>query len=274
VITPGTLTALGVPLRAGRDFHDGDTYDASFTALINEALARQSFPGQDPIGHLIYCGLDSLKPMKIVGVVSDFRQLGPARDPRPEILMPYQQHPFPATALNLVVRTAHPPGAVSGAVRAKVRALSADVPVKFTTMEAALSENVAAPRFRTLLLSLFAALAVCLAMAGVYGVMACVVGQRTAEIGLRMALGARPSEVLRLVLGQGTRLASAGLVLGLLGAAALTRLLTAMLFGVQPNDPATFASVSAGLIGVAIAACSVPAWRASRVDPVIALRQE
>jgi ABC-type antimicrobial peptide transport system permease subunit len=125
-----------------------------------------------------------------------------------------------------------------------------------------------------LLLGIFAGLAVCLAMAGVYGVMAYVVGQRTGEIGLRMALGARPVEVLRLVLGQGMRLAGVGLVLGLLGAAALTRLLTTMLFGVQPNDPVTYVVVSALLGGIALAASSVPAWRASRVDPVIALRQE
>lgn len=274
VITPGAFATLGIPLKQGRDFHDGDTYDAPFTAVINEALARKSFAGQDPIGHLVFCGLDSLKPMKIVGVVGDIRQLGPAREPRPEIYMPYQQHPFPSTALNVVVRTSQPPGALADAMRTQVRALSPDVPVKFTTMEATLADNVAAPRFRTLLLGIFAGLAVCLAMAGVYGVMAYVVGQRTGEIGLRMALGARPVEVLRLVLGQGMQLASAGLVLGLLGAVALTRLLTTMLFGVQPNDPLTYSVVTVLLGGVAVAASSLPAWRASRVDPVIALRQE
>jgi len=274
VLAPGTFGTMGIPLRAGRDFHEGDTYDAPFTAIVNEALVRKSFPGRDPIGHLIYCGLDSMKPMKIVGVVGDVRQYGPARDPRPEIFMPYEQHPFPSTDLSVVVRTPQSAGTLADVMRTRVRALNPDVPVKFTTMETALSENVAAPRFRTLLLGIFAGLAVCLAMAGVYGVMSYVVGQRRGEIGLRMALGARPVEVLRLVLGQGMRLAGVGLGIGLLGAAALTRLLTTMLFGVQPNDPITYAAVMVLLCAVATGASAIPAWRASRVDPLIALRQE
>ena len=172
VVAPGTFQTLGIPLKNGRDFSEGDTYDAPFTAVINEALAKKSFAGQDPIGRFILCGLDSPKPMKVVGVVGDIRQNGPASAPRPEIYMAYEQHPEPSVALSVVVRTTAEPGALSPLLQRKVRERAPDVPVKFTTMEASLSENVAAPRFRTLLLGIFAGLAVCLAMAGVYGVMA------------------------------------------------------------------------------------------------------
>jgi putative ABC transport system permease protein len=274
VIAPGTFATLGIPLKTGRDFNDGDTYDAQFTAVINEALAKAAFPGQDPIGHSIYCGLDSLNPMKIVGVVGDIRQEGPAKPPQQEIYMPYQQHPMPASDLSILVRTPFDPNALDGAMRNKVAKLSGDVPVKFTTIEASLSENVATPRFRTLLLGVFAGLAVCLAMAGVYGVMSYVVGQRVNEIGLRMALGANPRDVLRLVLRQAAILTSAGIVIGLAGAAAATQLLTSMLFGVKPTDPLTYLAVVALLVGVALFASYVPARRAMSVDPMVALRYE
>ena len=159
-------------------------------------------------------------------------------------------------------------------MRRKARELAPDVPVKISTEEMNLSENVAAPRFRTLLLGIFAGLAVCLAMAGVYGVMSYVVGQRAGEIGLRMALGAAPGDVLRLVMRHGLVLAAIGLALGLAGAVAATRLLTNMLFEVKPGDPLTYAAVSALLALVALAATYVPARRATRVDPVVALRNE
>jgi len=274
VVTPGTFATLRIPLKSGRDFNDGDSYDAPFTAIINEALAKAAFPSQDPIGHSIYCGLDSMNPMKIVGVVGDIRQDGPAQPPHQEIYMPYQQHPEPASALSVLVRTSFDPTALTGAMRDKVTKLSADVPVKFTTIEASLTENVAAPRFRTLLLGIFAGLAVCLAMAGVYGVMSYVVGQRANEIGLRMALGANPGDVLRLVLRQAAILTGAGIVIGLAGAAAVTQLLTSMLFGVKPTDPLTYVAVVALLALVALTASYIPARRAMCVDPMVALRYE
>jgi putative ABC transport system permease protein len=274
VVAPGTFGALGIPLTRGRDFNNGDTYDAPFTAVINEALARTSFSGQDPMGRVIYCGFDSLKPMRIVGVVGNVRQYGPARESIPEIYMPYEQHPRTATDLSILVRTATEPQTLEEAMRRKVRQLSPDVPVKFTTMEASLSENIAAPRFRTLLLGIFAALAVCLAMAGVYGVMAYLVGQRSNEIGVRMALGANTCDVLRLVLLQGLGPAALGLLLGLVGALAVSRLLSSILFDVKPDDPIIYAGVAIVLVLVTLAATYIPARRATKLDPLVALRQE
>ena len=274
VVTPGTFATLGIPLLRGRDFNDSDTYDAPFSAVINEKLAKEAFLGQEAIGHVIYCGLDSPNPMKIVGIVGDVRQTGPAQDPSPEIYMAYQQHPQYSTDLKILVRTPLEAGALTETMREKARALSVDVPVKFTTLEASLSANVAAPRFRTLLLGIFAALSVCLAMAGVYGVMSYVVGQRANEIGLRMALGASPRDILRLVLRQALSLTFVGIVIGLASAAAMTQLLANMLFGVKPTDPFTYIAVVALLGVVALAASYIPARRAMRVDPIVALRYE
>lgn len=274
VVAPGTFATLGIALKSGRDFTGSDQYEAPYTAVINTALAHRSFPGQDPIGRLIFCGLDSFKPMKIAGVVGDVRQGGPASTPLPEIYMPYEQHPLVAKAMSVLIRTTAEPGALSDAVRRKIGEHSPDVPVTFTTMQAALAENVAAPRFRTLLLGVFAALAVCLAMAGVYGVMTYMVSQRSSEIGLRMALGASSGDVLRMVLGQGIALTAAGLALGLAGAVAAAHWLTSMLFEIKATDPLTYAGVAALLAIVALAACYIPARTATQVDPLVALRQE
>jgi putative ABC transport system permease protein len=273
VVTPGAFAVLGIPLKSGRDFNEADGYDAPFTAVVSEALVRKAFPGQDPLGRMIYCGLDSMNPMKIVGVVGDIRH-GPAQEPSPEIYMPYEQHPRPATALNVIVRASTDVGALSAAIQRIVRERSAEVPVKFSSMQELLSENTAAPRFRALLLGIFATIAVCLAMAGVYGVMAYAVSQRASEIGLRMALGASPGGVLRLILRQGMVLTGAGLAVGLIAAIAATRLVASMLFAVKPGDPPTYAVVAVLLGLVSLGACYIPARRATRVDPVSALRQE
>jgi putative ABC transport system permease protein len=274
VVAPGTFNALGIPIKSGRDFNDGEIYDAPFTAVINETLARRAFPGQDPIGRTIFCGLDSLSGMKIVGVVGDVRQFGPQTAPWAEIYMPNEQHPGPATALRVLVRTANDPTLLADALRRKVRERDAQIPVRFTTMQSSLAENVATPRFRTLLLGVFAGLAMCLAMAGVYGVMAYVVGQRSNEIGLRMALGASSGDVMGLVMKQGLVLAGAGVALGLAGAAASARLLSSVLFEVKPGDPLTYVVVCALLVAVVLVASFVPARRATQVDPLVALRQE
>ena len=274
VITPGALATMGIPLKAGRDFNDRDTYTAPFTVIINEALARQSFPGQDPLGHVLFCGFDSFKGMTIVGIAGDVHQYGPDSPAKPEMFMAYAQHPRAADDMYLLARTSSDPVALADAVRRKIRERDPEVPVKFSTMEASVAENVAAPRFRMVLLGWFAALAVALAMAGVYGVMSYMVGQRANEIGLRMALGASSRDVLKLVLGHGLMLAAIGLAIGLGGALAATRLLRSLLFEVKPADPLTYIAVTALLAMVALTASYVPARRAARVDPLVALRQE
>jgi predicted permease len=274
IVSPGTFAALGIPLKSGRDFSNGDTLDRPFVAVVNEALVRKSFRNQNPLGRTIFCPFDSLKGMTIVGVVGDVRQRGPELESMPECYMTYGQHAFNGVTLSVVVRTAGDPNALAATVRRLARERSPDVPMKFTTMEALLSENVAAPRFRTFLFAAFASLAVCLAMAGVYGVMAYAVSQRSNEVGLRMALGATTGSVLRLVLGQGLALAGVGLALGLAAAATGTRLLTSMLFRVQPNDPAVYLSVAVLLGIVALVASYIPARRAAKIDPLAAIRQE
>jgi len=275
VVAPGTFAALGMPLKAGRDFDNSDNYDAPATAIINESLARKAFPAQNPIGRMIGCGLeDWARAMKIVGVVGDIRQFGPAQPPSPEIYMPYEQHPHWATYLRVLVRTTAEPGTLAESVRRKSNELSSDVPVRFTTLENSLAEDAAALRFRTLLLSIFAGLALALAMAGVYGVMTYVVGQRSNEIGLRMALGASRSSVLRLMLGHASLLVGIGTLSGIAGAVATSRLLTSMLFQVKPTDPVIYLGVGGLLTLVAMLASYLPARRATRVDPMVALRYE
>jgi predicted permease len=274
IVAPGTFAALGIPLKSGRDFNDGDTFDKPFVALINGELVRKSFPGENPIGRTIFCAFDSFKGMTIIGVVGDVRQYGPAQEPMPECYMPYQQHQYNGTTLSIVVRTTGNPTALAETLRRLAHETSPDVPIKFTTMEAMLAENVAAPRFRSLLFAVFAGLAVCLAMAGVYGVMAYDVARRTNEIGVRMALGAQKNDVLQLVMGQGMILVLTGVGVGIVGALILTRLLSSMLYGVRSTDLITFASVAIVLTLVAMAACYIPARRATRVNPMIALRHE
>lgn len=274
VVAPGTFAALGIPLKSGRDFNDSDTLERPLVAVVNEALVRESFPEQSPLGRTIFCSFDSSEGMKIIGVVGDVRQRGLEREPMPECYMPYLQHGFNGATLSLVVRTVGDPAALEQTLRRLAHQMNPDAPMKFTTMEALLSEGVAAPRFRTFLFVVFAGLALCLAIAGVYGVMAYTVGQRSKEFGLRIALGASTGSVVRLVLGQGLALTGIGLALGLAASTAGTRLLKSMLFEVQPNDPPTFAAVAILLTVVALLACYIPARRTTRVDPMVALRDE
>ncbi|HLJ49232.1 MAG TPA: ABC transporter permease [Bryobacteraceae bacterium] len=274
VVAPGTFAALGIPLQSGRDFSDSDTAGRSFVAVVNQALVRKSFSNQDPLGRTIFCPFDSLQGMKIVGVVGDVRQRGPDREPMPECYLPYGQHAFNGAALSLVVRTTGDPNALVPALRSLAHDSNPEAPMKFTTMEAMLSENVAAPRFRTILFAGFAGLAVCLALAGIYGVVAYAVSRRSNEVGLRIALGSSTGGVVRLILGQGLTLACIGLGLGLTASIAGARLLKSMLFEVQPNDPWVYCAVALLVSVVTLVACYIPARRAARIDPVAALRQE
>ena len=274
IIAPGTFAALGIPLKRGRDFSASDTNDQPLVAIVNEALVRKSLAGQDPVGRTIFCPFDRPEGMTIIGVVGDVRQRNPAIEPMPECYMPYTQHNYNGATLNVMVRTAGDPLALAGTLRRVAAEISPEVPVSFTTMEAAVSEGVEDPRFRTVLFGLFAALAVCLAMAGVYGVMAYAVEQRSREIGVRMALGADKGTVMRLILGQGVFLAIAGVVLGLAGAVAATRLLETVLFEVRPIDVQVYLGVVGLIAVVTLLAGYLPAWRAAVLNPVDALKAE
>jgi len=274
VSTPDYFRTLEIPIKAGRDFADGDTNDAPLVAIVNEALVRQSFAGEDPIGRRIRCGLDRPEFMTIVGVVADVHTEGPTRPAQPELYMPFQQHPGPATALNVAVRTAANPLTLGDTIARIIRQRNADVPVKITTMTGTLETAAATPRFRTLLLSAFAAVALLLALAGVYGVMAYSVSQRLPELGLRVALGASSRSIMALVIVQGARLAAVGLALGLLLSMLATRLLEGLLFNVTPRDPLILAVVSIAVTLAMLAACYIPGRRAVGVDPMIALRAE
>jgi putative ABC transport system permease protein len=274
VVAPGTFSALGIPLRRGRDFHEGDTADAPRTAIINESLARQAFRNGDPLGHVIFCAFDSLEPLTIVGVVGDVRQYGPALKPSPECYLPYLQHGFNNATLSIVVRTSGAPGLLADTMRQKAHERSPDASVKATTMDVLVAGKFAAPRFRATLIALFGAVALSLALAGIYGVMAYTVAQRSREIGLRMALGATSHNVLWMMLRRGSQIVATGLVIGLLGAALMTRLVTAMLFEIRPNDGITYASVVALLGVMSTLAIYLPARRSSKIEPMIALRAD
>jgi predicted permease len=271
---PGYFETMGIPLVRGRDFNASDAYDRPFVAIVSESLARQSFPGTDPIGHTIMCGLDSLKWMTIVGVVADVRQDSPASPPGPTLYMPLLQHPFLANEIHVVMRTAVSPNALIEAVRSRVRALSPETATRFTTMQAMVADSIATPRLRTLLVGLFAALALLLAMTGMYGVMSYTTTQRIAEFGVRMALGASPRDVLMLVLGRAAQMALAGVAIGAAIAFSAARVMTSLLFGLRATDALTYAGVMTAVTPIVVLAAAIPAWRASRADPMLALRSE
>jgi putative ABC transport system permease protein len=272
--TPGYFPAMGIPIRRGRDFANTDRYEAPFVAIVSESLARETFPNEDPIGKRIQCGLDSMNFMTIVGVVGDVRQASPAAKPGPELYMPVDQHPYFANELQVVVRTAVPPESLTAPVEAAVRRAGPGIAVKFTTLETMVSDSIAASRLRTWLASAFAVLAIVLAMAGVYGVMSYSVAQRMGEMGVRIAMGATPGDVMRLILGRALMLTGTGIAVGAALSFGAGRFVEGMLFEVTANNPATHAAVWLAVGLTAIAAAAIPAWRASRVDPLVALREE
>ena len=275
VVTPQYFQTLGVQLKRGRDFTDADTAGAPLVTIVSEALAKEAFQNQDPIGRRIQSGFDRLDFMTIVGVVGDLRTKGPAQPAQPEIYMPFEQHAPGATALTFVVRTeAADPLVLAETLRRKIAERNRDVPVKISTMEQTLETATAGARFQTFLLVVFAGVALLLALAGVYGVMAYTVSQRVPEIGVRIALGATPQNIRRLVFGDGARLGAAGLAIGLALALLSGRLLQGLLFGVTPRDPLILSAVVVAVAVATLLACSLPVRRAVRVDPMVALRAE
>jgi predicted permease len=286
--TPGYFSAMQIPLVRGRIFSDADNATALLVAVVDANFAHRFWPHGDAIGQRIAVdtvpGADPNVQSKIprwrtiVGVVGHVKHYGLDTEGREQIYFPHNQPlygVFVPRDMTLAVRTSLDPASITNAIREQVAALDKDLPLyNIATMEQLVSTSVAQPRLNLSLLVAFAALALVLSAVGVYGVMAYAVTQRTHEIGIRMALGALPSDVQRQVLAEGGRLAAAGVALGLIAALALTRLMSTLLFGVKPTDPITFIAVAAMLVCVALAACYIPARRATHVDPIIALRYE
>jgi putative ABC transport system permease protein len=295
-VTPDYFRALGIPLLEGNNFTREDVQrtadvnlkatelgkagqakrglppDLSFVAVINRAMARTFWPGQDAIGKTFNANL----PVKVIGIVGDVKAQAIRENPPPETYFALTAVlDWPGFGTNLVVKTAMAPGTMLGPIRREIHELDGSIALhRPRTMEQVISDNMQDTSLQTFLLGVFAGLALLLAAIGIYGVMAYLVTQRTHEIGVRMALGAQQEDVLRLVIDHGTKLAVLGVAVGVAAALGLTRLLEALLFGVGARDPLTFAAVALLLVAVALAACYLPARRAARVDPMVALRYE
>ncbi|MGZ4858890.1 MAG: ADOP family duplicated permease [Candidatus Angelobacter sp.] len=273
-VAPGYFETLHIRLNAGRLFTENDDKGATRVVIINDALARRYFPGQNPLGKVLKFGPDPDDQCQITGIVANTRDVQLKAAPRPQVYLSLLQSPDPSVHLFLRT-TSSEPMALAADLRKAVWSLDKDLPVSHVqTMTEIISKSVAEPRFRTWLLGIFAAVGLTLTLVGIYGVVSYMAGQRTREIGIRVALGAQRGNVLRLVLGQGVRLTVMGAIAGVIGSLALTRLLKSQLFDIKPTDPATLIGVAVLVLLVAVAACYVPARRATHVDPLVALRQE
>jgi putative ABC transport system permease protein len=273
VISRDYFRTMGTPLAAGRDFNAHDQFGTHSVAIVNQSFARQVFPGEDPLGRQINLCWTIPNPVEIVGVVGDARQRDLKRLPAPTIFLANVQ--APRYLANVVMRSKSDPRQLAHAVEAAIHRTNKDQPVSaVSTMSEVLSGSVAEPRFELGLLAVFAAIALLLATVGVYGVASYSVNQRRREIGIRVALGARTANVANLVLREGLLLAAIGLVIGLASTFVLTRFLRTLLFEITPTDPLTLCAVSCMLLIVSAAAIAIPAGRAMRVNPMVALRQE
>jgi putative ABC transport system permease protein len=273
--SPGYFSTMGIPLLRGRDFTAADIWGHPFVAIISESLARRYFPNEDPLGHRIMSGFDATgKWTTIVGIVGDVRQKSPRSPITPEVYLPMRQHPYMANELQVILRTSGPPQALIPPVQKTIHEMDPAVAMKFTTMNAMVADSISAQRFRAALAGIFAALALLLALSGTYAVVSYMTAQRTAEFGLRSALGAQPTNILRLVLGDAAKLAAIGTLIGVLLSLFASRLIASMLFGVHSFDAPTYATVIAAVLVVVILAAAIPARRASRIDPMVALRHE
>ncbi len=274
--SPGYFETLGIPLRNGRLFAEGDSPEAPQVAVISESVARQNWPNQDPVGQTIEFGnMDGdLRLLTIVGVVGEVRKHSLESEPRPTVYVNYRQRPRSADEFDIVLRTSSDPVATFTAVRRVLSQLDPTVPPRLSTFDQIFAESLNRRRFNFWLVGAFALTALLLAMAGVFGVLAYSVAQRTREIGVRIALGATPVNILKMVLGQGLLTIAIGTVIGLVASLLLTRTMRSLLFEVSPNDPVTIVGVAALLILIATLASYIPARRATRVDPIVALRYE
>jgi predicted permease len=278
-VTPDYFRALGIPLLAGREFTQADSPGAPPVYIVNDALARKYFGSQNPIGKQIAgASWDNSHKViwgQIVGEVAGVRGQNAKLSPKPELYRPIFQNSHTWARQTLLVRTRQNPAAVASLIKDRIWSLQKDVPVtNVKTMDQWIAETNAEPRFQAFLLGIFGALGLLLAVVGIYGVISYFVTQRTHEIGIRMALGAEPGQVMRLILAHGLKLAAIGVAIGIGASLALTRLMSSLLFGISATDPLTFAGVSVLLLATAMAACYIPARRAMRVDPMVALRYE
>jgi ABC-type antimicrobial peptide transport system permease subunit len=276
IASEGYFRALGIPLLQGRLFNEGDTADTAHVALISESVARKQWPGQSPLGHTIeFGGMDGdLRLLTVVGVVGDVRERSVESPPRPAVYVNYRQRPHHRNDFSVVMRTSADPGATLAAARRILTELDPTIPPRLTTFTEVVAASLNTRRFNLALVGVFAGTALLLAVAGIYGVLAYFVSRRTREIGIRVALGANAGSVLNLVLGQAMATAATGVGAGIVGAFVFTRLMRSLLFDVSPTDPLTFAVVALALLVVAGIASYLPARRAARVDPTIALRCE
>jgi predicted permease len=272
-VTPGYFDTLAIPLRDGRLFAETDREDAPAVAIVNEAAARAYWPGGNAIGQRLQ--IDGPPWRTIIGVVGDVRHEGLAIEWKPELYLPFAQLPYPNRVMTLVVRTLGEPLGLAPAVRNVVSTTDPDLPLyRVETLEQIVDASVGEPRFRAMLLSALAVVALILASIGLYGVMSHLVGQRTREFGIRAAVGARREDLMLMVLGRSLALVLVGLVLGLLGAAGLQGYVRSLLYGIAPYDPLIFSAVPVLLIVVALLASYLPARRAAAIDPILALRSE
>jgi putative ABC transport system permease protein len=273
IVSNNYFDVMKIPLRSGRYFSGHDTKDSPHVAVVNEVLARLYWPNENPVGRFIEMAAFGAGHCQIVGTVADTRQTNLSDEPAPGIYIPYTQESMPWQTL--VVRTKNDPMGLAGLIRHEIMALDPEQPVgRVATLDELMEASTAQPRFRTFLLGSFAGVALLLSAIGIYGVMAYTVSRRTREVGVRMALGARPADILKLVFGESMTLTLLGLGLGLLGACAVTRVMKTLLFGVSSTDPSTLTSVTLLLCAVALLATYIPARRAMRVDPMAALRDE
>jgi putative ABC transport system permease protein len=276
IVSPGYFETLGATLVAGRTFTEQDHADATLVTVVNETFARAAWPDQDPVGRRVrFGGAQSKAPwLTVIGVVRDLRRSDDVRRAvRPEVYMCTLQNP-PRSQM-LLIRTATDPTAIVASVRREVQAINPQLPLfAVGTLEEQISETLTTPRFRAVLLAGFAAIALLLATIGIYGVTAHAVGQRTHEVGIRMALGAERRDVLGLILVQHLKPALIGVTVGVIGAVILSQSLRTLVYGIRPTDPITFLAMALALIAVTVVACWIPARRATRVDPLVALRAE
>jgi putative ABC transport system permease protein len=272
-VSPDYFSTLGIRIVRGRAFTERDDERAPSVAMINETMAAKYWPGEDPIGKRVQLSYNNTPPREIIGIVADVKQTNLTDAVTPQMYTPFVQAPWPF--LTAVARTTSAPEAAGGSLRQLLARLDPEQAAgEIRTFDQFLARSIATPRFTAILLGAFASLALLLAGFGLYGVMAYSVAQRSREIGIRMALGAQAADVRSLVVSQALRLGAAGLAIGLAGALAATRVLDSLLFGVTASDPLTFAAVSAALTTVLLLAAYLPARRATRVDPIVALRAD